>query len=115
MLGHTTQEFMQFLPYWGYPVMFVLMVLEGPIVTIISAFFASLGFFNVFAVFALSVAGDVAGDIILYYIGYFGGQVIIRKAQKFLRVRDSVIEKIKHKFHENSAKIVFYVKSPTGL
>ncbi|MDI6778171.1 MAG: DedA family protein [Patescibacteria group bacterium] len=115
MFGHTTQEFMRFLPYWGYPTMFVLMILEGPIVTIISAFLASMGFFNVFIVFILSVAGDVIGDIILYFIGYFGGPAITKKAQKFLKVKDSVVEKLKAKFHENSAKIVFYVKSTTGL
>ena len=90
-----SQEFMRLLPYWGYPTMLLLMTLEGPIVTIIAAFLASMGYFNVFAVFGLSVLGDVLGDIVLYFIGYFGGYRILSKAEKFLKIKESVVEKLR--------------------
>ncbi|PIW93196.1 MAG: hypothetical protein COZ87_02700 [Candidatus Moranbacteria bacterium CG_4_8_14_3_um_filter_43_15] len=115
MFNHTSQEFIQLLPYWGYPLMLLLMTLEGPIITIISAFLASLGYFNIFIVFGLSVLGDVLGDIVLYFIGYFGGHKILLKAEKFLKIKESVIEKLREKFRQNGAKIIFYVKSTTGL
>jgi membrane protein DedA with SNARE-associated domain len=111
----STSHFLQILPYWGYPLMFVFMTLEGPFATMISAFLASQGYFNVGIVFLLSVAGDVAGDIVLYYIGYFGGPHIIPKVQKFLKLKDSTIEKLKDKFHRNSERLIFYVKTTTGL
>ena len=95
--------------------MLLLMTLEGPIITIISAFLASLGYFNIFIVFSLSVLGDVLGDIVLYFIGYFGGHKILLKAEKFLKIKESVIEKLREKFRQNGAKIIFYVKSTTGL
>ncbi len=95
--------------------MFVAMVIEGPIVTITAAFLSSLGYFNILAVFLLSVAGDVVGDIILFYIGYFGGQKILPKVQRFLGIGDEVLEKLKAQFHRNSERIIFYVKSTTGL
>lgn len=115
MFQHPSQELIHLLSLWGYPVMLLLMILEGPIATIVSAFLASLGYFNVAIVFALSVIGDVVGDIILYYIGFFGGQKIIPKVQKFLGVKDTVLEKLKAQFHKNSERIIFYVKSTTGL
>lgn len=115
MLNPSSQEFMRLLPYWGYPLMLLLMTLEGPIVTIISAFLASMGYFNVFIVFALSVTGDVIGDIILYYIGYFGGSRILPKAERFLKISALTVEILKTRFHENSSRIIFYVKSTTGL
>ena len=115
MFNHTSQEFIQLLPYWGYPLMLLLMTLEGPIITIISAFLASLGYFNIFIVFGLSVLGNVLGDIVLYFIGYFGGHKILLKAEKFLKIKESVIEKLREKFRQNGAKIIFYVKSTTGL
>lgn len=115
MFLHPTQELIQTLSLWGYPVMLLLMVIEGPVVTIIAAFLSSLGYFNVFAVLGLSIAGDVIGDVILYNIGYFGGQRILPKVQRFLKIADSTAEKLKQKFYENSAKIIFYVKSTTGL
>jgi membrane protein DedA with SNARE-associated domain len=115
MFQHPPQELIHILSFWGYPTMLFLMIVEGPIVTIIAAFLASLGYFNIFVVFALSVAGDVIGDIILYHIGYFGGQKILPKVEKFLKVSQSTVEKLKKKFHENSGKIIFYVKSTAGL
>ena len=115
MLQHPSQDLIHILSFWGYPVMLFLMILEGPITTIVSAFLASMGYFNIFIVFGLSVAGDVIGDILLYYIGYFGGQKILPKVEKFLKISQSIVEKLKRKFHENSGRIIFYVKSTTGL
>jgi membrane protein DedA with SNARE-associated domain len=109
------QDFLHFLPYWGYPAMFVLMFFEGPFATMIAAFLASQGYFNVGIVFVLSVAGDVLGDIGLYFIGYFGGPKTIEKAQKFLKIADATVEKLKNKFHRNSERLIFLVKSTTGL
>ncbi len=109
------QDFLHLLPYWGYPLMFVLMLFEGPFATMIAAFLASQGYFNVGIVFILSVLGDVLGDIGLYHIGYFGGPHIIEKAQKILRISDATVEKLKRKFHQNSGRLIFYVKSTTGL
>lgn len=115
MFNHTSQEFMRLLPYWGYPAMLFFMTIEGPIVTIIAAFLASLGYFNVFIVFGLSVLGDVLGDIVLYFIGYFGGHRALLKAEKFLKIKESVVEKLREKFRTSGARIIFYVKATTGL
>ncbi|HUD09147.1 MAG TPA: DedA family protein [Candidatus Saccharimonadales bacterium] len=110
-----SQDFIHLLPYWGYPLMFVLMFFEGPFATMIAAFLASQGFFNIGIVFVLSVSADVLGDIGLYHIGYYGGPKIMEKAQKFLKISNATIEKLKNKFHQNSSRVIFYVKSTTGL
>jgi membrane protein DedA with SNARE-associated domain len=91
------------------------MILEGPIITILGAFLASLGFFNVFIILVLSISGDIAGDIILYAIGYYGGARILEKAERFLKIKPHVIEKIKEYFKKYGKKTIFYVKSTTGL
>ncbi|HLM83656.1 MAG TPA: DedA family protein [Candidatus Bathyarchaeia archaeon] len=111
----SSPDFLHLLPYWGYPLMFIFMLFEGPFATMISAFLASQGYFNIGVVFILSVLGDVLGDIGLYHIGYFGGPKIIEKAQKFLKIPDATLEKLKNKFHDNSERLIFYVKSTTGL
>lgn len=56
----------------GYLFMFIAMVIEGPVITSAAAFAAALGYFNIFIVFLLSIAGDLVGDYIYYGIGYFG-------------------------------------------
>lgn len=99
----------------GYPAMFLIMILEGPIITLIGAFLASLGIFNVFIVLSLSILGDIVGDIILYAIGYYGGANILPKAERFLKIQPATIGKLKNYFIKHGRKTIFYVKSTTGL
>lgn len=115
MFEFSVEELSRSLPGWGYPIMLLLMIVEGPIVTMIAAFLASLGIFSWVVVFVLSVAGDILGDVILYAIGFFGGKRVAEKTQKMLGVGNDMIERLEKRFEKSGAKIVFYVKSTTGL
>lgn len=68
----------------GYWYMFILMLVEGPIVTIAGAFASALGFFNPFIVFLISIPGDLVADVVFYLAGYF--------------LRDSVVDRFVKKF-----------------
>ena len=59
----------QYLSHYGYIALFVLAVVEGPIVTIIAAFLASRGVLSVPEVYATVVLGDLAGDALYYTTG----------------------------------------------
>ena len=61
----------------GYAIIFLLMVIEGPIITAAAAFASSFNVFNVYVIFVLSVIGNVAGDLIYYAIGRTGRKMII--------------------------------------
>ena len=54
---------------WGYWGMLPLMIIEGPVVTIVAAMLASLGAFAWPMVLFFSVLGDVVGDVILFLLG----------------------------------------------
>lgn len=99
----------------GYPLMFLIMILEGPIMTILAAFAASLGIFNVYVVLFLSMAGDVVGDVILYAIGYHGGARMLEKAEKILKVKAEIVRHLERLFLKHGKKTIFAVKSTTGL
>ena len=62
-------------------------ILEGPIVTVIAAYMASLGLMNVYAVFAVCVIGDLIGDAILYTVGRFGPRSLPGRWQVRLGLR----------------------------
>lgn len=62
-------------------------ILEGPIVTVIAAYMASLGLMNVYAVFAVCVVGDLIGDAILYMVGRFGPRSLPGRWQVRLGLR----------------------------
>lgn len=47
-------------------------IVEGPIVTVIAAYLARVGLMNVYAVYAVCLAGDLIGDALYYGIGRLG-------------------------------------------
>lgn len=108
-------EILNYIKHIGYPTMLFLMIVEGPIATVLGAFAASLKFFNVYIVLFLSILGDVLGDIILYSIGFYGGMRALDKSQKFLKIKSKTLEKIEKLFFKHGKKIIFAIKSTTGL
>jgi len=114
-MEQTGQYIFQFLHHWGYWAMLPLMIIEGPIVTIISALLAALGAFNVFIVLALSIAGDMIGDIILYGLGYKYGMGFVRHVGKYMGITESLVLRMEKYFEHHGGKTIFAVKSTTGL
>lgn len=103
------QEILNNLQTWGYPLMFLLMTIEGPIATMGAAFLASLGFFNVFIVLILSIIGDLIADIIIYYLGFFSGKTA------FSSNRKKSVKTIKENFEKRGEKLIFFTKITIGL
>lgn len=63
----------------GYWFIFLAMLVEGPIITAAAAFAAALGYFNLFTIFLLSIAGDLVADVIYYAIGYWGRMAVVER------------------------------------
>ncbi|MBX4209282.1 VTT domain-containing protein [Candidatus Parcubacteria bacterium] len=78
----------------SYFVLFLVMVVEGPIVTAAAAFAVHLGFFSLPMIFILSVAGDLIGDFIYYGIGWAS--------------RTTLIDKHGHKFGLDQEKLALF-------
>ncbi len=64
---------LQLIQTHGLWILLPLSILEGPIVTVIAAYLAQLGYMDVIAVFLVCVLGDLIGDSVLYAVGRFGG------------------------------------------
>ncbi|OGI28896.1 MAG: hypothetical protein A2288_02655 [Candidatus Moranbacteria bacterium RIFOXYA12_FULL_44_15] len=114
-MEQTGQYIFEFLRNYGYFVMLPLMIVEGPVVTIIAAMLASLGAFNVFAVLILSIVGDMAGDIILYGLGYRYGLGFVRRVGKYIGITETLVARMEKYFARHGGKTIFAVKSTTGL
>jgi membrane protein DedA with SNARE-associated domain len=108
-------QVLHYIKTFGYPSLFLIMIIEGPIITIIGAFLASLGFFNIWIIFLLSILGDIVGDVVLYTIGYIGGASMLSRAEKLLKINIATMDKLRRLFTLHGKKTIFYVKSTTGL
>jgi len=111
----TGQEILSFLSHWGYLIILPLMIIEGPIVTILSAMLAATGVFNVWVVLVLSMLGDVVGDVALYWAGNIGGMKFVDNIGKYMGITRNLVLKMEKYFKCHGGKTIFAVKSTTGL
>lgn len=114
-MEQTGHYIFEFLKQYGYFGMLPLMIIEGPVVTIVSAMLASLGAFNWMVVIVLSMAGDVIGDVILYGLGYKYGMGFVRGFGKYMGITEKLVLKMEKYFENHGGKTIFAVKSTTGL
>jgi membrane protein DedA with SNARE-associated domain len=100
---------------YGYPALFILAVIEGPIVTVIAGFFASLGYLNFFIAYPVIVAGDLGGDVIYYLIGRFGGIRFINKWGKYIGLGPDEILALEKHFEKHGRRLLFIGKMSHGI
>lgn len=95
---------------YGYWIIFPLMIIEGPIITIIASFLASLGALNVFIIYILGVLGNVIADIIYYGIGKFGRKKFLAKYGKYIGITMDKIEYIETHYKNHLYKTIIIAK-----
>ena len=111
----TGQQIFDFMSHHGYWVVLPLMIIEGPVATIIAAMLASLGAFNAFVVLFFSILGDMVGDALLYGAGYKWGMSFAQGFGKYLGLNKNRILRMQKYFENHGGKTIFAVKSTTGL
>lgn len=119
-LSGTFPVILQWVTGHGYPLIFLVMVLEGPVTTAACSFAATFGYFSLPMIFFLSFMGDIVGDFIWYGVGYYGGAPMIKKFGHFFRVSPEKMEKLRAFFEKHPGKTLAVIKfSPvipaTGL
>jgi membrane-associated protein len=100
---------------YKYFVFFPITVIEGPIITIIAGFLVSIGIFNFFIAYLVAVAGDLAGDVIHYAVGRFGGLPFINKWGCFFHISLKQLEPIERQFEERGSTLLFIGKMTHGI
>ncbi len=103
-------DILHILIRFGYPLIFVITIFEGPIVTVVSSFLASLGYFNVFIVYAVVVIADMTADVLWYLVGYFGRAHFIERYGHYLGITAERIIKLERHFSAHAGKTIFLAK-----
>ncbi len=87
-----------FLLTYGYIIFLPLSIIEGPIVTIVGAFLASQGIFNVIVIYILALLGDMIGDVLYYTIGRYGGERLLRRYGRFFGITTENLALVKTRY-----------------
>lgn len=79
-------QVMGWLVYYKYAVLFPIMVVEGPIITVIAGFLSSLGHLNLLTAYSIVVLGDIVGDSLYYMAGRWGRTYLFRRWGRYVGV-----------------------------
>jgi membrane protein DedA with SNARE-associated domain len=108
-------NFLFLLTSYKYLLLFMGVVIEGPILMVATGFLVHLKFFDLIPAFFIILAGDLLGDVIWYYTGYFFAEPFLRKYGKFFKITPEIFEKAKSLFHENHTRILLISKITIGV
>lgn len=106
---------LQFLVTYGYWIAVPIMIIEGPIITIVMGFLSSLGLFNILLVIALGTISDLISDTAFYWSGYHGGSKVLQKLKIPQVHENGALQKLKNRFDDHPGKIFFGAKVLTGV
>jgi len=105
---HTT-DFASLVPWvinHGYLLFFIVAVIEGPLVTAAGGVAAALGYYNIYLIILLAVAGDVGGDFFYYSIGSLANKSIKSGRLNFLGITHKRVEYIEKLLHKRTGRAV---------
>ncbi len=109
------QTLQQFLGQWGYPVVFLFVMIEslgipfpGETMLLLGAFFAASGHLSIYGVIAAAAAGAIIGDNLGYWIGHKGGRPLLQRYGKYVFVKEERLNKAERFFERHGDKTVFF-------
>lgn len=88
----------------GLTILAPLAVLEGPIVTVIAAYLASLAYLDVRLVFVVVVLADLLGDSILYGVGRRGPGALPARWRSRFGVTEARLAALQGHFHAQGGR-----------
>ena len=94
----------------GYSFIFLAMIIEGPITTAAGAFLASLGIFNIWIIFLLSIIGNLVSDLGFFALGRSGRKKVLEKYGGYIGLNQKRIKKIDKALMENPKKTIVAIK-----
>jgi len=110
MMIFSLDQVIQWILVYRYFILFPVMVIEGPIITIIAGFLSSLKILNPIIVYIVIVAADITGDFIYYAIGRWGRERFIDRWGKYIGLNTSNIEKLEGYFEKHTKKTLIFGK-----
>jgi membrane protein DedA with SNARE-associated domain len=111
MIPTTFPAITQWILHNGYSLMFVLMLIEGPVVTAAGAFAAALSYFHLWIVFLLSILGNLIPDAVYYALGYWGRHRFIDAYGHYFGLTKERVKAAERLASKHTGKSLFAIKT----
>lgn len=98
----------------GYFMVFAV-IIGGPIFISAAAIAATLGY-NIYLIFLITLLGEMAVDVLFYYVGYYGRKDMVDKYGRYFKLTPARIKKIETLVVKHPWKILTFIKySPAPI
>lgn len=98
------------LGYGTYGILFLLVAVEGPIAILLASAAASAGLMRPQLVFLTAALGNLTADCLWYTLGYLGKTEWLQHFGRWLGIRPSLIEHLKHNMIKHATRVLFLAK-----
>ncbi len=98
------------LGYWTYIILGILVLVEGPIATLLGAAAASAGLMRPWGVFLAAALGNLSADTLWYTLGYLGNTKWITQMGGRFGVRESLIKHLEAQMIKHATRVLFLAK-----
>lgn len=100
---------------YGYLILFPAVVVEGPVVTVIAGFLASLGYMKLGVAYVVVVAADLGGDMGYYALGRWGRGGLIQRWGKHIGITPERVRLLEQHFDQHAGKTLLLGKASHGI
>lgn len=108
--SHAVREIFALLYSYGDFILFPLVVIEGPVVTMIAGFLVSLRVFSPIPTYLTIVTADLTGDVLYYSLGRWWLKSVFTKLTNLFKVSPETIEKLEGDLKRHKGKVLFFGK-----
>jgi len=109
------EQFLTGIAILKYPLVFVIALVEGPIVMVGSGMLYRLGVFSFLPLYFTLILGDFTADIGWYFIGKYGARRFVTRWGRYFSVTPESVERLEKLFHNHQGKILFISKITMGF
>ncbi len=100
---------------WSYALLAVLVLVEGPIATLVGAVAASAGLMHPLWVFVAASAGNLSADMFWYSLGYAGEIDWLKKYGRWVGIRPAHITWLESEMQTHATKVLIIAKLTLSL
>lgn len=98
------------IQHYSYFILFILMLIEGPIVTLFASFAASFGIFNIYIIIILALFGNIIPDILYFHIGKHSRKKFLEKLLQKIGLTQKRILWMERNLKEHTKKAIILMK-----
>lgn len=99
---------------WVYPILMLMVLVEGPFAILVAATAASTGFLQPVPVFITASIGNLAADTLWYFLGYTGKVEWLLKI-RWLKINPLKLKLLTRSVQKNAVKFLLIAKLTNGL